>query len=152
MKKFKTKLITYDISGAWTFLTVPFSVEKEYGTKAQVKVKGSIDGVSYKSTLLPLGSGKHNLVVKKEIRKKIGKKVGDTVTVTLEKDTAKRIVIVPQDFQDALNPRAAEFFDGLAPSYKKTYVDWIGGAKKEETRQRRIDKAVKLLSEGKKLK
>ena len=152
MKKFKTKLITYDISGAWTFLTVPFSVEKEYGTKAQVKVKGSIDGVSYKSTLLPLGSGKHNLVVKKEIRKKIGKKVGDTVTVTLEKDTAKRIVIVPQDLQDALNPRAAEFFDGLAPSYKKAYVDWIGGAKKEETRQRRIDKAVKLLSEGKKLK
>jgi bifunctional DNA-binding transcriptional regulator/antitoxin component of YhaV-PrlF toxin-antitoxin module len=152
MKKFKTKLITYDISGAWTFLTVPFSVEKEYGTKAQVKVKGSIDGVSYKSTLLPLGGGKHNLVVKKEIRKKIGKKAGDTVTVTLEKDTAKRIVIVPQDFQDALNPRAAEFFDGLAPSYKKAYVDWIGGAKKEETRQRRIDKAVKLLSEGKKLK
>ena len=28
MKKFKTKLITYDISGAWTFLTVPFNVEK----------------------------------------------------------------------------------------------------------------------------
>ena len=73
MKKFKTKLITYDISGAWTFLTVPFSVEKEYGTKAQVKAKGTINGVSYKSTLLPLGDGKHNLEVKKEIRNKIGK-------------------------------------------------------------------------------
>ena len=152
MKKFKTKLITYDILGAWTFLMVPFSVEKEYGTKAQVNVKGSIDGVSYKSTLLPLGGGKHNLVVKKEIRKKIGKKVGDTVTITLEKDTAKRIVIVPQDFQDALNPRAAEFFDGLAPSYKKAYVDWIESAKKEETRQRRITKSVEKLSKGEKLK
>ena len=30
MKKFKTKLKTYDISGAWTFLTVPFNVEKAY--------------------------------------------------------------------------------------------------------------------------
>ena len=84
--------------------------------------------------------------------KKIGKKVGDTVTVTLEKDTAKRIVIVAQDFQDALNPRAAEFFDGLAPSYKKAYVDWIESAKKEETRQRRITKSFEKLSKGEKLK
>ena len=83
MKKFKTKLITYDISGAWTFLTVPFSVEKEYGSKAKVKVKGTIDGVSFQSTLLPLGGGKHNLVVKKEIRKKISKYAGDTVSVKM---------------------------------------------------------------------
>ena len=152
MKKFKTKLITYDISGAWTFLTLPFSVEKEYGTKAQVKVKGTIDGVSYKSTLLPLGDGKHNLVVKKEIRKKIGKEAGNTVSVTLEKDMTKRVVIVPQDFRNALRSKAAEFFDGLAPSYKKAYVDWIESAKKEETRQRRITKSVEKLSKGEKLK
>ncbi|MAD51600.1 MAG: hypothetical protein CMF79_03375 [Candidatus Marinimicrobia bacterium] len=44
MKKFKTKLITYDISGAWTFLTVPFNVEKEYGSRAKIQVKGTIDG------------------------------------------------------------------------------------------------------------
>jgi hypothetical protein len=152
MKKFKTKLITYDISGAWTFLTVPFSVEKEYGSKAKVKVKGTIDGVSFQSTPLPLGGGKHNLVVKKEIRKKISKYAGDTVSVKMEKDTAKRVVKVPQDFRDAMNPEAVEFFDGLAPSYKKLYVEWIEGAKKEETRLRRIAKAVKLLSERKKLK
>jgi|TARA_B100000809_G_scaffold188077_1_gene186447 hypothetical protein len=34
MKKFETILITYDISSAWTFLTVSFYVEKEYGSKA----------------------------------------------------------------------------------------------------------------------
>ncbi len=79
MKKFKTKLITYDIPGAWTFLMVPFSVEKEYGSKAKVKVKGTIHRLSYESTLLPLGGGKHNLVVKKEIRTKIVKDAGDMV-------------------------------------------------------------------------
>lgn len=152
MKKFKTKLITYDISGAWTFLTVPFSVEKEYGTRAQVKVKGSIDGVSYKSTLLPLGDGQHNLVVKKEIRKKIGKEAGDTVEVTLEKDMEKRIVKAPTDLQKAMTKKAASFFEDLAPSYKKAYVDWIESAKKGETRQKRIDKSVDLLSNKLKLK
>ncbi len=79
MKKFKTKLITYDIPGAWTFLTVPFSVEKEYGSKAKVKVKGTIHRLSYESTLLPLGGGKHNLIVKKEIWTKIVKEAGDMV-------------------------------------------------------------------------
>ncbi len=123
MKKFKTKLITYDITGAWTFLTVPFDVEKEFGSKAKVKVKGTIDGLSYQSTLLPLGGGKHSLVVKKEIRKKIGKEAGDIVSVTLERDTAKRVVKTPQELKDIMNPQAAQFFDGLAPSYKKAYVD-----------------------------
>ncbi len=152
MKKFNTKLVTYDASGAWTFLTVPFSVEKEYGTKAQVKVKGTIDGLPFRSTLLPLGDGKHNLVVKKEIRQKIGKEAGDTVSMSIERDPAKRIVKVPKDFRDSMNRKAAEFFDGLAPSYKKLYVEWVTGAKKEETRQRRIKKAVEMLAEGKKLK
>jgi len=48
--------------------------------------------------------------------------------------------------------QATEFFDGLAHSYKKAYVEWIENAKKKETRQRRIDQAVTLLSERRKLK
>ena len=54
--------------------------------------------------------------------------------------------------QFAMVPSVVEFFDGLAPSYKKAYMDWIKSAKKEETRQRCIAKAVELLSDGKKLK
>ena len=152
MKKFETILTTYDISGAWTFLTVPFDVEKEYGSKAKVQVKGTIDGLPYQSTLLPLGGGKHNLVVKKEIREKIEKEAGDMVSVTMEKDTSKRIVVAPKDFRNAMDQQSGEFFDGLAPSYKKAYVKWFKSAKKEETRQRRISKAVDLLSNRKKLK
>ena len=55
--------------------------------------------------------------------------------------------------QFAMVPSVVEFFDGLvALSYKKAYMDWIKSAKKEKTRQRRIAKAVELLSDGKKLK
>ena len=111
MKKFETILTTYDISGAWTFLTVPFDVEKEYGSKAKVQVKGTIDGLSYQSTLLPLGGGKHNLVVKKEIREKIGKEAGDMVSVTMDKDTSKPIVVAPKDFRNAMDQQSGEFFD-----------------------------------------
>jgi len=44
--------------------------------------------------------------------------------------------------------QAMDNFDNLAPSHKKNYIRWILDAKKEETRIRRIDKAVKLLEKN----
>jgi Bacteriocin-protection, YdeI or OmpD-Associated len=40
-------------------------------------------------------------------------------------------------------------FDGLAFSHRKEYARWIGEAKKEETRERRVAKALEKLREGK---
>ncbi len=60
---------------------------------------------------------------------------------------------VPDFIQQRLrtNARAWKFFQELAPSYRRLYVKWIEAAKREETRQRRLDEAVGLLEQGKKL-
>lgn len=42
-------------------------------------------------------------------------------------------------------------FNGLAPSYRRLYILWITDAKKEETFQRRLNEAVELLRQNKKL-
>ncbi len=47
---------------------------------------------------------------------------------------------------------ASDFFESLAPSYKKVYIEWIESAKKEETRLRRINKAIEKLLANEKLK
>jgi uncharacterized protein YdeI (YjbR/CyaY-like superfamily) len=49
------------------------------------------------------------------------------------------------------NPKAWEYFQKLAPSYRRLYIGWIMQAKKEETRQRRLREAVSLLKQNKKL-
>jgi len=49
------------------------------------------------------------------------------------------------------NKKAAEFFASLAPSHRRQYGDWIASAKREETRTRRIEEALKLLAAGEKL-
>jgi uncharacterized protein YdeI (YjbR/CyaY-like superfamily) len=49
------------------------------------------------------------------------------------------------------NPKAGEFFFNLAPSYQKLYLRWITGAKREETRLRRLAEAVGLMNKGRKL-
>jgi hypothetical protein len=136
--------------GAWTFLRAPFSVEEVFGSRARVPIKGTINGFAFQGSLFPMGNGTHCLMVNKTMQKGAGAKPGDTVHMVITKDTSTRTVKVPRDFRQALakHPAAREYFEKLAYTHRKDYVDWIESAKKEETRQRRIDKAVLKLMEG----
>jgi uncharacterized protein YdeI (YjbR/CyaY-like superfamily) len=60
------------------------------------------------------------------------------------------LVRTPAFIRQAIDaePKARAYFDSLAPSYKRLYVGWIASAKKEETRLRRLDEAVRLLKSG----
>ncbi len=59
----------------------------------------------------------------------------------------------PQEFVEALskNDKARKEFDKLAPSHKKQYIWWISEAKKEETKVKRIQEAIALLENARKL-
>ena len=46
------------------------------------------------------------------------------------------------------NPAAKKLFDSLAPSYRRNYVRWIVEAKREETRLKRLERAMELLAQG----
>jgi uncharacterized protein YdeI (YjbR/CyaY-like superfamily) len=59
----------------------------------------------------------------------------------------------PDFFMKALkaSPAAAENFAKLAPSYRRNFVLWVTDAKKEETRQRRLTEAIRMLERNEKL-
>lgn len=63
----------------------------------------------------------------------------------------KKPLVVPPDLAAALkrNAKARATFEGFPPSAKKEYVDWITGAKREETRAERLATAIEWLAEGK---
>ncbi|HEY6814218.1 MAG TPA: YdeI/OmpD-associated family protein [Croceibacterium sp.] len=65
--------------------------------------------------------------------------------------SAARTIDVPDDLNVALaaTPAAALFFDGLAPSQRYEYLEWITAAKRPETRAKRIGEALEWLAEGK---
>jgi hypothetical protein len=138
--------------GTWTYLSIPLELSASFGSKGQVKVKGTINGVSFRSTALPKGDGSHYLVVAKKIRDQIGATQGDSVIVQLELDAEERRVDIPEDIKQALDshPQAQSFFSSLSYSQQKIYLDWIMSARQAQTRQRRIKKALLLLSQGKK--
>jgi hypothetical protein len=65
---------------------------------------------------------------------------------------SKRTIAPPEDLEHSftLHPKAKDFFDRLSFTNKKEYVVWITGAKKEDTRKRRLESAVEKLKAGKK--
>jgi uncharacterized protein YdeI (YjbR/CyaY-like superfamily) len=65
----------------------------------------------------------------------------------------RRYDTVPEFIQNALNKnkKAREYFDKLAPSYRRLYIGWITNAKRAETQERRLAEAIGLLAQNKKL-
>jgi uncharacterized protein YdeI (YjbR/CyaY-like superfamily) len=68
--------------------------------------------------------------------------------------TPRRAIPMPKDFAAALarSTRARTAFDGMPPSHRREYLEWIVEAKRDETRRRRIATAVAWLTEGKSLR
>jgi uncharacterized protein YdeI (YjbR/CyaY-like superfamily) len=60
---------------------------------------------------------------------------------------------MPAEFASALamrkHARAKATFEAFAPSHRREYIEWIGEAKQDETRKRRLAQALEWLAEGK---
>lgn len=58
---------------------------------------------------------------------------------------------IPPALQNAIDgdPAAAAVWARLSPSQIRDYAEWIGEAKKEETRERRVAQAVEWIAQGK---
>ena len=135
-----------------TFIEIPFDVEKEFGAK-RVKVKANFDGIKYRGSIVKMGSPCYMLGMTKDIRRQIGKDAGDSVFVEVEKDEEVRVVELPDDLKNALdkNDFAMKFYETLSYSAKRKYFQWITGAKKSETREKRIIEAILKLEKNIKL-
>ncbi|MGA3048800.1 MAG: YdeI/OmpD-associated family protein [Terracidiphilus sp.] len=145
--KFKAQLVGRGPGGAWTYLQVPFSVPEVFGRKGQVPVRATINGFTFRNSLMPR-AGVHILGIGKDILAGAGASTGDTVHVELAFDDAPRTVTLPADLESALakSPATSQSFSALSYSHKKEYVDWIESAKKPETRQNRIEKMAEMLA------
>ncbi|MDH6291081.1 YdeI/OmpD-associated family protein [Rhodococcus opacus] len=132
-----------------TGFRIPEDVVAELGSGRRPAVRVTIGGHTYRTTVAPMG-GAFMIPLSAENRAGAGAAAGDEVDVDVELDTEPRVVTVPPDFADALDrqPDARRAFDALSYSNQRRHVLSIEGAKTDETRQRRIGKAVDALRQG----
>lgn len=143
METFEGRIVVNDGGGAW--VEVPGDVIAALGGGGRIPVRATFDGIDYRGSIASRG-GCMALGILKGIRSELGKGDGDAVTVTVVRDTAERTVDVPEDLATALQEAGLrESFDKLAYSHRREHVNAINDAKKPETRQRRIDKALEML-------
>ena len=133
-----------------TGFVIPPEVVDRLNKGKRPPVLVTIGAHTYRNTVAVMG-GQFMIGVSAENRLAAGVKAGDEVDVTLQLDTALREVTVPDDFSNALDavPAARKTFDSLSFNHKRAHVDAIEQAKAADTRQRRIDKSVAMLAEGK---
>jgi hypothetical protein len=151
VKRFRA-LVNRKEGGEVCSINIPFDVEKTFGARGRVPVRGTINGAPFRSSVFRMGGDCHFMVVNRELREAAGVRGGETVPVTMERDTEPRTVMPPADLARAIkaNKDARAAWDRLSYTHRKEHVRAVEEAKKPETRQRRIEKSVELLAAGKK--
>ena len=145
-KRFRAELIQDDNTTA-TAITIPFDVQKVFGARGRVPVRGTINGYPYRSSIFTMG-GETFMVVNKQMRAGAGVNAGDVVSVVMERDDEPRTIEPPADLARALkaNREAKAGWDKSSYTHRKEIALAIEDAKKPETRARRIDKAIAELA------
>jgi Bacteriocin-protection, YdeI or OmpD-Associated/Domain of unknown function (DUF1905) len=138
-------------SGRWRRACVlfPYDTEKEFATKGKVPVKATFNGAPYTGSLIKYRNPLHMMGVLKSIREQIGKGPGDTIEVVVWRDEEVRTVEVPAQFEKLIKKEGLlPVFEKLSYTHRKEYCRWITDAKKEETRLKRLGKAIEMLKKG----
>jgi hypothetical protein len=148
MIKFKGVLTPTPRGGGGTLIPIPNDVAAKLGgLKGMPKVQAVIAGTPYRGSLMPMGDGTYCLGVLKSIQDAAGVGQGDTIAVELELDTAPRTVAMPADLARAIkgDKNASAAWEALSFTNKKEMALSIDGAKRPETRERRLAQAVESL-------
>ena len=134
--------------GGGVAVRVPFDPAQTWGDKDRHYVTGTIGGYSVRGTLTTVDGVVYLLLGPAWCRDpRVG--AGAHVSVSLIPE-GPQFGTLPADLKEALGaePGARRFFESLATFYRNGYVDWIDGAKRPETRAKRIVEAVVALKAG----
>ncbi|MES2390850.1 MAG: YdeI/OmpD-associated family protein [Acidobacteriota bacterium] len=149
MKRYKFTAAIQRSSGWGAYVIFPHNVQQEFGRKGRIPVQAKLDGLPYTGSLMTCGTEYHLLAVPKDIREQLSKEPGDLIRIELHEDTEPRTVEQPADFHALLKKeKLIAAFEKLSMTRRKEYRNWLTSAKREDTRQRRLLKAIAILKSG----
>ena len=130
----------------WTYISIPHKIAQELkpNNKKSFRVKGNIDSNILKGVaLIPVGEGNFIMALNASMRKAIKKIHGAEVLLELEEDKTpvKLSSELIECFKD--DPEAFKYFNGLPPSHRNWYSNWVKAAKTENTKAKRIATVIK---------
>jgi hypothetical protein len=131
----------------WVIARIPFDASEVWGSRAILRVKGTINGYAFRTSLFPTGDGRHVMLVNKKMQAGGKTGVGATAHFVLEPDTAPRPVVMPAELERALSEVRAlrRWYDKLTPYTRKYTAAWVAEVKSPEARERRAAQLAERL-------
>jgi hypothetical protein len=133
--------------GGGAMVLVPPEIATALGGLRQMRVVGTVNGVSYQGSTMPYGGRGLFLGVHKATREAAGAFPGEQVEVVVSRDDRPRVLEIPAELAAALaaNPAAKAAFDQLSFTNRKEIATSVAEAKRPETRERRLAAAIARL-------
>lgn len=135
----------------WVIARVPFDLAKTWPERIGRRVRGSIEGFTFRTTLVsyPHGGGPV-LIVNKKMLVGARARVGEKVRITLEPDLEERPVTVPPELARELKSerRLQRWFDDLSESARREIGKWADDAKSPDARRKRAQKIAERMMQA----
>jgi hypothetical protein len=112
-------------------------------------VNVTVNGHTFDGRVARMG-GESLIGFSKAVRAACGVEPGHEIDVVVSRATEAPTVELPPALAAAFrtDAKARESFDALAPSHRKEFARWVGEAKRDETRERRVAETLRMLHEG----
>jgi hypothetical protein len=141
---------------SWIILKLPESASAMLPSRGMIMVKGTINGVPFKTLLEPDGKygpglrPSHWFRPDEKLLDDANAALGDTVQVSLEPTKEWIEPEIPVDLKKALSssPKAETLWKDITPMARWDWIRWIRAVKTSETRQKHIEVALSKLNKG----
>ena len=125
----------------WTIVRVPFDPAKAWPKRQRLRVRGTINGYAFRTSLFHSERLGHFLLVNKATQRGASATLGSVAEVVLEPDLEERPLAMPPELEKLLrqDPALRKWHGQLSPSIRKWIADWIAQSKNAATRVQRAE-------------
>lgn len=140
-QKFQGTLRPDGTSLKWTIVIVPFDPAKVWPRRKGLRVRGTINGFAFRTSLFRARDGRFILLVNKTMQKEGGVRQGHVAEVILEPDMEERPAATPPELEKLLRQDRSlkRFHDGLSASMRKAIRDLVQQPRNAEARVGRAE-------------
>ena len=131
----------------WTVAKLPFDPAEVWKLRNRLRVKGTINGFDFRTSLFGAKEKGYLLLVNKAMQKGAGAQMGEMVQIALEPDLEERPAAVPPEFATLLKRDRAltRFFAELNPSARRDVCHHIAEPKSADARRRRAEQTAERM-------
>lgn len=147
VKTFRVVLEKVQSTPPWVIARLPFDPKKAWPEWSNRRVRGTLKGIEFQTTLLSTKGQGYWFVVFKKMLTAARAKAGDRVEVCIEPDLEGHLYAEPKELTAILrqDKDLRKGFNGMTPSTRRWFAMWIDQAKRAETRTERAERVAEMV-------